>query len=99
MNNAELLKAKLAMGTILYTSLTEGNKKGITQEQAEKLTDEELDALFFFTLMNDLDYEEDLVALESILVLTDESDKRNPIDFSPEESLEEFKAKYSEFFR
>lgn len=99
MINNEALKLKLLCGTILYNELTDRKTKAIDKAQAKALTDAEMDAIFCYLQSNELNYEYDLIATESFFVIMDELNEREPIDFDPKKDYEEFKEKYSEFFR
>lgn len=94
----ENVKIAFVFGAVLYEELTEERTKAISKEQAEALTDDLLRLICLYTQIENIDFENDIIATDSIMnccaVLAD----RHPPQKSAEESLREFKEKYKEFF-
>lgn len=94
----ENVKIAFVFGAVLYEELTEERTKAISKEQAEALTDDLLQLICLYTQIENIDFENDIIATDSIMnccaVLAD----RHPPQKSAEESLREFKEKYKEFF-
>ena len=53
-------------GALLYEELTAGGTKSISEEEARKLTDKQIEAIFLYTFIKDFDFEKDIVAFESV---------------------------------
>lgn len=94
----EKLKIAFIFGAVLYDELTEERTKPISKEQAETLTDEEIELIFIYTHIENFDFENDIIACDSVLNCSAVLVDRHPPKKSAEESLREFKAKYKEFF-
>ena len=90
----ESLKADYLMGAILYDELSKERTKAISKEQAEKLTDKEIEAIFLYSFVEDLNFEENSIATDSIAICADVLVDRHPAEEPVEESLRKFKEKY-----
>lgn len=94
----EKLKIAFVFGAVLYEELTEERTKPISKEQAETLTDEQIELIFLYTQIENIDFVNDIIACDSVLNCSSVLVDRHPPQKSTEESLREFKAKYKEFF-
>ena len=90
----EGLKTDFLLGAILYDELTEERTKTISKEQAKTLTDKEIEAIFLYSFIEDLTFEENSIATDSIANCADVLVERHPPEEPVEESLRKFKEKY-----
>lgn len=86
-------------GALLYEELTAGGTKSISEEEARKLTDKQIEAIFLYTFIKDFDFEKDIVAFESVDNCSSVLVERYPPKEPVEESLRKFKEKYKHLFK
>jgi hypothetical protein len=92
---------RFTLGAMLYDHYTKKGKRPLELAQAEQIPDGEIDAILFYTIMDDeLDLVLDPTAFLTIDVLMRvKMSRRPPTDEAETEAkLAEFKAKHKEYF-
>ena len=92
---------RFTLGAMLYDHYTKKGKRPLELAQAEQIPDGEIDAILFYTIMDDeLDLVLDPTAFLTVDVLTKVKCSRKPHipEAEIQASLEQFKAKHKEYF-